>query len=284
MRALVALAAALAIAPAHALTSAEIDAWWNFSDPAASEARFRAERTHWPAGSPEALEIDTQIARTLGLQRKFDDARTLLDAVSVSLWKAPPRVDVRLRLERGRVANSAGDPGQAIEWFQHALMRSADDRAPDAEFYRVDALHMLAIAAPRSMRVTLNRRALTATERATEPRAQGWRASILNNLGWALMDDGDAAGALDAWRQALAVREASGDVARTRVAKWTVARGLRATGKLDDAERMQRALAAETEKAGAPDPYVYDELAELARARGDAAAAAAWSTKAKAAR
>ena len=268
MRAALALAVSLAAAPAHALTSAEIDAWWNFADPAASEARFRTERARWPEGSAEALEIDTQVARTLGLQRRFDAAHALLDAVSASLWAAPPRVDVRFRLERGRVANSSGAPAQAIEWFVHALARSADDRAPDAEFYRVDALHMLAIAAPRSMRATFNRRALTATERATEPRAQGWRASILNNLGWSLLDDGDPAGALDAWQRALAARQADGDAARLRIARWTVARGLRANGRLDEAERMQRALAAELERLGETDPHVAAELAAIARDRG----------------
>jgi tetratricopeptide (TPR) repeat protein len=193
-------------------------------------------------------------------------------------------VDLRFRLERGRVANSSGAPEQAMEWFLHALDRSADDRAPESEYYRIDALHMLGIAAPPGERMAWNAKALAAADTATEPRARGWRASILNNLGWSRMDDGDAAGALDAWRHALAEWEARGDAARIRVAKWTVARGLRATGRLDDAERMQRALAAETEAAGAPDPYVYDELAELARARGDVASADAWTAKAKAAR
>ena len=284
MKALVALLAALAAAPVHALTSAEIDAFWNFTQPAVSEVRFRVEHMRWPDDSAEALEIDTQIARALGLLRRFDAANAILDRVAPSLAAAPVRVDVRYRLERGRVLNTSGAAEQAFSWFQRALERSADDRAPDADYYRVDALHMMAIAAPPARRTELNRRALAAAESATEPRARSWRATALNNLGWSLLDDGDAAGALDAWQRALVAREASGDVARIREAKWTVARGLRATGKLDDAERMQLALAVETEAAGAPDPYVYEELAELARARGDAGAAAQWSAKAKAKR
>lgn len=280
-----ALLFALAVAaPAHALTSGEIDALWSFDDPAASEKRFRTERARWPAGSREALEVDTQIARTLGLQRRFDAAHALLDTVSVSSWAVPPRVDVRFLLERGRLANSSGARLQAAEWFRHALARSADDRVADAEFYRIDALHMLGIAEPQGARVEWNRRALAAAEAASEPRARGWRASLLNNLGWSLMDGGDAQGALEAWQRALAAREASGNVALIRIARWTVARGLRATGRLDDAERIQRELAGEFERAGATDPHVFDELAELARARGDAASAAAWTARAKAAR
>ena len=43
---------------------------------------------------------------------------------------------------------------------------------------------------------------------------------------------------------------------------------------------MQRALAAEWQAADAPDGYVYEELAEIALARGDRAAALPWAAKA----
>ena len=69
-------------------------------------------------------------------------------------------------------------------------------------------------------------------------------------------------------------------MATIRIAKWTVARGLRATGKLDDAKKIQLALAAETEAANDPDGYVYEELAEIAFAQGDAPATKAWAAKA----
>ena len=43
---------------------------------------------------------------------------------------------------------------------------------------------------------------------------------------------------------------------------------------------MQRELAGEFERAGETDPYVFDELAEIARARGDAASGAdAWTAQ-----
>jgi len=67
-----------------------------------------------------------------------------------------------------------------------------------------------------------------------------------------------------------------------RIARWTIARGYRATGKLDDAQRIQEALVVETEKAGEPDGYVYEELAEIALVRGDKARAATWAGKAHA--
>ncbi len=74
-----------------------------------------------------------------------------------------------------------------------------------------------------------------------------------------------------------------GNAATTRVAQWTVARGYRAVGRLDDAEAAQKILLAEFDRAGETDGYVYEELAEIALARGDANAARPWAAKAHAA-
>ncbi|MBK6806558.1 MAG: hypothetical protein IPG84_17800 [Betaproteobacteria bacterium] len=54
---------------------------------------------------------------------------------------------------------------------------------------------------------------------------------------------------------------------------------MRAVGRLDDAERMQLALAAELERERRADGYVFEELAEIAVARNDAATAATWAAR-----
>ena len=53
---------------------------------------------------------------------------------------------------------------------------------------------------------------------------------------------------------------------------WT----LRALARDDEALAIQLRLERECAAAGAPDPYVFEELAALYRARGDAAQAAAY--------
>ena len=94
-------------------------------------------------------------------------------------------------------------------------------------------------------------------------------------------DRGDYAAALDYWQQgACRARSGGRRASRIRIARWTVARGLRSLGALDEAEAMQRALADELEAASAPDGYVFEELAEIALARGDRAAAQPWAAKA----
>jgi len=284
IRAAVALAAAGAIMPAMASDfSTRVDALWNFSDPAASEARFRAERANYSPSSREALEIDTQIARALGLQRRFDAAHATLDSVSPGLAAVDPRVRVRYLLERGRAYNSSGASDKAVPLFSEAATRGTAAGRPDDEYYVVDALHMLGIAASPAERLSFNLKALAAADAATDARARNWRGSLLHNIGWTYFDAGDYATALGYWQRALAFREAAGDVQRTRVAKWTVARGLRALGRLAEAEAMQRSLADELAVAGETDGFVFEELAEIELARGNPAAAAPWAAKAWAA-
>jgi tetratricopeptide (TPR) repeat protein len=260
--------------------SQRLDALWDFNDPAASEARFRDERARHPPQSREAIEAATQIARAQGLQRRFEQNDATLDAVERTLASQPQRVRVRYLLERGRRQNSSGHAAEAVVWFEQALAAAGNDDLPGASYYRVDALHMLAIAGPPERRLDWHRQALAAADAASDRRTRGWRGSLLHNLGWTLHDRGDFAHALDYWRQALAEREAAHDVPRTRIARWTVARGLRSLGRLDEAEAMQRALAGELDAAKAPDGYVFEELAEIAVARGDRKAAQPWAAKA----
>ncbi len=260
--------------------AARLDALWDFDKPALSEERFRAELAKWPPASAEAQEVRTQVARTLGLQRKFADANALLDSVEATLGNLSAHVRVRYLLERGRAFNSSGAPQRAVPLFAEALALAERDKD---EFYAVDAAHMLGIAAPAGERLGWNLKALSLADAATDPRARGWRASLFHNIGWTYFDAGDAKTALEYWQKALSAREATGNAASIRVAKWTVGRGLRGVGRLDDAEAAQKSLAAELERIGETDGYVYEELAEIALARGDAKAAGRWAAKAHAA-
>jgi len=279
----VALFALLSL-PAFAAKTADfavaLDALWDFERPAQSEARFRAELAKWPADSAQGAEVRTQIARTLGLQRKFADAHAMLDTVEAKLQSLPAHVRTRYLLERGRTYNSSGSPQRAVALFTEALALAQSDHD---DFYAIDAAHMLGLATPSSERLAWDRRALALAEASSDERARGWRASLYHNAGWSYFDDGDAKTALDYWQKALALRESMGNSQRTRLARWTVARGYRAVGRLADAEAIQKALASELVALGESDGYVYEELAEIAVARGDKNAARAWAAKAHAA-
>lgn len=84
-----------------AFAAVDVDALWNFNDPAASEARFREALIK--AQGDDALVLSTQIARTLGLRQRYEEAHRELDAVEAAARDAGAAVRVRVALERGRV-------------------------------------------------------------------------------------------------------------------------------------------------------------------------------------
>jgi hypothetical protein len=64
----------------------EIDGFWEYSDPAGSESRFRAALA--TASGDERLELMTQVARTYSLRKRFDEAHRLLDEIEPRLGSA----------------------------------------------------------------------------------------------------------------------------------------------------------------------------------------------------
>jgi tetratricopeptide (TPR) repeat protein len=240
---------------------ARIDELWTFEDPAASEARFRAELD----GAPDGWRGDvlrTQVARSLGLQGRFDEARAVLDGIPAG---GDPEVGARIRLERGRILNSGGDPAAARAEFDAA---TAIATAAGLEFLAVDALHMIAIVVPPDEQPAWHDRAIASAEGASDPRARQWLASLYNNAGWTRFDGGDHGGALELWEQALAERRATGTSREIGIARWTVGRGLRAVGRTEEALAAQEELRREHEAAGTSDPYVSEELGECLLALG----------------
>jgi tetratricopeptide (TPR) repeat protein len=236
---------------------ARIDELWDWQDPTASHDRFLAA-----ADSSTGAERDvllTQVARALGLQERFDEASSLLSSLPTS----DPELAVRVLLERGRVLNSSGSPEDARPLFESAFAAATD---AGFEHLAIDALHMRAIVAPASAQEALNRRALDLAAGASDPRARDWRAPLLNNLGWSVFDRGDYEAALALFEDALAARIEQGKAGEIQIARWCMARTLRALGRLDEALVMQQALAAEHAAAGTSDQYVDEELAELAAA------------------
>ncbi len=260
--------------------SAALDAQWNYGKPAESERRFRAELAKWPAEDPQALIVWTQIARTQSLRRQFAEAHAALDAIETKLGAAPSHVRIRYLLERGRTFNSSGSSERAVPLFTQALALAECD---GDTFYAIDAAHMLGIAAPPAERLDWDLKALAMTEQTTDSRSKRWLAPLYNNIGYAYQERDDFATALVYYRKALPAYEARGDPGAVRAAHWMIARAQRSLGQLDDAEKTQRMLLAEYEKLGETDGYVYEELAEIALARGDATGAKPWAAKAHAA-
>ncbi len=225
---------------------------WDFSDPAGSRGRFQTELEQ--AIDPDYRAVlMTQISRCHSLSGEFDAAHTQLDEVERELNERSALAESYFWLERGRTFNSSGDKVSAQQCFERA-------KSLNVPGLRVDAIHMLAIAGETpEERERLNREALAIAEASEDLEDRRWRGSLLNNLGWDLFDQGQPKDALEVFEAAVRAREEQGDAEPLRVARWCVARCLRALDRRTEALAIQREL----KEQGPHDPYVDEEIAAL---------------------
>jgi tetratricopeptide (TPR) repeat protein len=245
---------------ANATSLPDIDSLWDYNDPAATEAQFRAllPRVQAEGDADYEAELLTQLARTQGLQQKLDSAHAILDGVQPMLAKVGERASVRYMLERGRTYNSSGEKGKAASLFQEALDLASQE---DLQTLAVDAAHMLAIAIPDEG-MAWNLRALEMAEAATEPGARRWRGSLYNNLGWTYFGRDDYDSALTMFKQALICRQEQEEPREVLVARWCVAKTQRHLGNVEASLAAQEELEIAWNDLGEPDGYVFEESAE----------------------
>jgi tetratricopeptide (TPR) repeat protein len=244
---------------------------WNFSDPAGTEARFREllPAARQSGDQSYLAQLLTQIARTQGLQRKFDDAHRTLD--EVESMQSDELVCVRYLLERGRVFNSSGDRASAKLLFVESWERARD---AGIDYYAVDALHMIAIAAPDES-LEWNERAVALVESSSDQRAKLWLGSLYNNIGWSWHERGEYEKALENFEKFLQWHHERNTGEGEFIARWSVARVLRSLNRTDEALALQQQLLEDRTAAGAaPDGYVQEELGECLLALGRAGEAA----------
>lgn len=240
-------------------TLPDFDSLWDYSAPDKTEVKFRELLPQFPENEPARLELLTQIARTQGLQRKFDEAHQALDSVEKQLEENPSRAKVRYCLERGRVFNSSRQADKAKPFFEQALDLA---KVLGEDFYAVDAVHMLAIVADPASSLDWNLRAIQMAESSADEKARGWLGSLYNNTGWSYHDMGDFESALKIFQKAESFFRAKGSVDKIRIAQWTVARCLRSLNRFDEALSKQMALHTEFESAGETDGFVFEEIGE----------------------
>ena len=177
------------------ITQELLDELWDFGDPAGSERRLAAEAASQAHTDAERAELLTQQARALGLQERFEAGRALLESLGQA---ADTALRTRVKLEAGRLLNSAGNAEEAVIEFEDA---AALARSGGLLFLEIDALHMLAIADSARSR----ERAAEAIDRALaapDDRTRRWLVSLYNNLGCTYSDAGDLDQALAAFLQA----------------------------------------------------------------------------------
>jgi tetratricopeptide (TPR) repeat protein len=247
---------------------------WDFNKPEVSEKRFVAALE--TAKGDDALILHTQIARTHGLRKDFAKAQAVLKQIEPQMSTAGHEARARYALELGRTHASATHPRELQTDDAKARARAAFTEAlaiaksGELDALAIDAIHMFSFVdqAPADQ-LKWAQEALIVSVASNQPAARRWEGSIRNNLGMALHGLGRFDEALAQFKQALAIREQGSNAGQIRVAHWMVAWTLRAMNRFDEALEIQLRLEKENAAANEPDPYVFEELETLYRARGD---------------
>jgi len=151
----------------------DFDKLWNYDQLAETEQKFRelVPAATESGNADYLLQLLTQIARTEGLQSKFEEAHVTLDEVQEALTDQTPIAKIRYFLERGRVFNSSKQAELALPLFVRAFELSLESKE---DGFAIDAAHMVAIAeADASKKMEWNLKGLAIAERSSNPRANG---------------------------------------------------------------------------------------------------------------
>ena len=248
---------------------------WDYSNPAQTEKRFRELLPEAQKDHRYHIELLTQLARTYGLRREFDQANALLNEAEELLNSYPLqgslRPQIRYLLERGRAFNSSGKPELSRPLFIKAWeigQGAKEDRLA------VDAAHMMGIIEPPEEGLRWNLEAIAYAEQSTDRSAQVWLGALYNNIGVSFLEQEDYENALKYYQKGLEWRLKQGSSGKTiRIARWCVARAMRGLGQLEEALAEQRELERLAEEQGEKSGYVFEEIAEclLALGRSDKA-------------
>ncbi len=278
----------LALATACPAMALDLTALWDFSQPEVSQARF--EQALAKATSDEALILHTQIARSWGLRKNFDEARQTLRRIESAVAQAGPEARARFHLEWGRSWASATHnqeqltddaKAQARQSYERALTVA---RAARLDGLVVDAIHMFAFldTAPTDQ-LKWGQAALSVVQASSQADATRWEASVRHNLGSALHQLGRYDEALVQFQHALAIRQQGHNTNAIHVAHWMVGWTLRSLRRTGEALAIQLRLEQTADAAGQPDHHVFAELEALYRDQGDAAKAEHYANRKRAA-
>jgi tetratricopeptide (TPR) repeat protein len=235
---------------------------WDYNNPTETEKKFRALEPEIKSSGDTAYyaELLTQIARTQGLQMKFDEAHKILDEVEKLLKDEHHKAWIRYYLERGRSYNSSKIYDKARELFLKAYdlgLKSGEDDLT------IDAAHMMGIVEKGDKSLRWNETAMKHAEETKDEKAKGWLGSLYNNTGWTYHDMGDYHRALEVFEKNVVYHTEKKSVRQLGIAKWCAARTMRSLNRVDEALQRQYDLEKWwAENVKDEDGYIYEEIGE----------------------
>jgi tetratricopeptide (TPR) repeat protein len=253
----------------------DFDKFWNYNNPTETREKFleHLNEIDQEADKDYLLQLQTQIARTYGLDGQFDSAHSVLNRVQSELNDKTKVAHVRYLLERGRAFRSSGNSTSAKPLFLEAFEYGEKLGLCD---YTVDAAHMMALVVEtRESRTEWNLKGVKIAEESNDLRCRHWLGSIYNNIGWDFHNAQEYYSALKMFQKALKARLDIKDKLETiEIAKWCLARCYRSLEENQKALEIQMALFNLQSKEDRLDGYVCEELGELYLLLGDKSKAA----------
>lgn len=273
----------------NSFTLENFDEAWSlgYPDKVETELRKLLPQAEAFANKSIFLQILSQIALTLAMQQKFDEAHATLNEAESMLTPEYDLAKARILLERGRTFQQAGDLASALNHFEKSYDLSAKN---NFDFHSANAAHMIAIVIENPKeKIKWNQTAIDLALEAADTRAQQWLGSLYNNLGQNYLSEEQFDKAFAAFQKALDYRIEEAYAPNIRVAKWAVGRALRSLDRHDEALAIQQELLDEYEAVSKTENYeapieifklvrglVYEELAELYQAKAKKFASLAY--------
>lgn len=240
----------------------DFDKEWNYRKPDVTEKKFREYllKAREKDDKEYLGQLLTQLARSIGLQKRFEEAHEILDEADKVLGETSKVGRVRYLLERGRTHNSSGKAEEARALFEQAYELG---QKVGAEWHTIDAVHMLGFSGDPEVVIKWNRKGLELAKQAKSEKARGWAATLYQNLGYTLLQEKRYDEALAVFKEAVTFCEKANYEDKRRVMKWFLGKTLRDQGKPQEALAVQQALLKEYEEAGKEEAgYTTEEIGE----------------------
>jgi tetratricopeptide (TPR) repeat protein len=240
-----------------------IDDLWNYNEPEESERRFRNALPDARRSGDRAYEVElrTQLARAVCLQRRYEEAHAILDDAEPLLSAAMSRPRIRVLLERGRILNDTLRTAEALECFQEAWRLA--ESTPET-LLAADVLHMLAYVTAGEESIRWHQTAIDFCQQQPGEPFRRWQSSLHMNLADKFEELGDYGTGLVHVHQSFVIAESLGWTARVIDAKNIIARLKRLSGDVAGAISLIEELI----KIDSPRGYVCEEYAECLLALG----------------
>ncbi len=248
----------------------KISDMWDFSDPEACEKKFLEKMKEHSKSAFDVWELQTQVARALGLQGKFIQAFHVLDSIQAGFEYAPTckskdLVGIRYNLERGRILLLDKRISESIRYFRFALKLALKIEADDLS---VDAIKMLLSVTCVNERIELGLKGINIASEKGNENLHYSIGEMATGVGQAYLEKQDYQKAIEQFMHARDIFSKAFDADNVRVIRRLICIAQRYLGQHKEALLELRAQEEWLKKSGNIDGIVFEEIAENLLALG----------------